>query len=102
MNARTQAPAAKTTRQALGRTLIDIGGAWVDDKYDAKLPVVRVKAQSDAYFRLLEKQPKLKEVFQLGNRVAWVTPGGALLVVEPGEGKDQLSDEEIAKLFTTK
>jgi Ca-activated chloride channel family protein len=93
---------AKTTRQALGRTLIDIGGAWVDDKYDAKLPVVRVKAQSDAYFRLLEKQPKLKEVFQLGNRVAWVTPGGALLVVEPGEGKDQLSDEEIAKLFTTK
>jgi Ca-activated chloride channel family protein len=92
----------KTTRQVFGRTLVDLGGAWVDDKYDAKLPVVRVKAQSDAYFRLLEKQPKLKEVFQLGNRVAWVTPSGTLLVVEAGEGKDQLSDEEIAKLFATK
>jgi Ca-activated chloride channel family protein len=90
----------KVTRQAFGRTLVNVGGAWVDDKYDAKLPVVRVKAQSDAYFRLLEKQPKLKEVFQLGNRVAWVTPGGSLLVIEAGEGKDQLSDEEIAKLFT--
>jgi Ca-activated chloride channel family protein len=93
---------AKATRQAFGRTLVDVGGAWVDDKFDAKLPVVRVKAQSDGYFRLLEKQPKLKEVFQLGNRVAWVTPSGALLVIEAGEGKDQLSDEEIAKLFAAK
>src|SRR5581483_2189198 len=27
----------KVTRQALGRTLVNVGGAWVDDHYDAKL-----------------------------------------------------------------
>jgi Ca-activated chloride channel family protein len=93
---------AKRTRQAFGRTLVEINGAWIDDKLDATpQPIVRVKAQSDAYFRLLEKQPKLKEVFQLGNRVAWVAPSGTLLVVDAA-GTEKLSDDEIAKLFAVK
>jgi Ca-activated chloride channel homolog len=91
----------QTTRQVWGRTLIGVGGLWVDDKFDAKLSVVRVKAQSDAYFLLLAKQPQLKEVFQLGNRVAWITPSGTVLIVD-GDGKEHLSEDEIAKLFATK
>ncbi len=92
---------ATTSRQVCGRTMLNVGGVWIDDQYDAKLPVVRVKAQSDAYFLLLAKQPKLKDVFQLGNRVAWITPSGTVLIVD-GDGKDKLSDDEIAKLFATK
>ena len=91
----------QTTRQVSGRTLIGVGGMWVDDQFDAKLPVVRVKAQSDAYFLLLAKRPQLKEVFQLGNRVAWITPSGTVLIVD-GDGKEHLSEDEIAKLFATK
>jgi Ca-activated chloride channel family protein len=92
---------ATTSRQVCGRTMLDVGGVWIDDKYDPKLPVLRIKAQSDAYFLLLAKQPKLKEVFQLGNRVAWITPSGTVLIVD-SDGKDKLSDDEIAKLFATK
>ncbi len=91
----------QTTRQVCGRTLVSVGGAWIDDQYDAKLSVVRVKAQSDAYFLLLAKQPTLKEVFQLGNRVAWITPSGTVLIVD-SDGKEQLSEDDIAKLFATK
>ena len=33
-----------------------------------------VKAQSDAYFRILEKQPEMKDVFRLGNHLVWISP----------------------------
>jgi len=49
-------------RELLGRECIEIGGIWVDRGYDVKkTKTVGVKAMSDAYFRLLEKQPELKE-----------------------------------------
>ena len=35
---------------------------------------VVVKAQSDAYFRIIEKNPKMKDVFRLGNYLVYVTP----------------------------
>ena len=58
-----------------------------------------MKAQSAAYFRLLEKQPGLKEVFRLGNRLVWITPSGTALVVDPSQGEEKLSDAAIAALF---
>ena len=35
------------------------------------MPTVTIKAMSPAYFRLLERQPQMREVFQLGKRVVW-------------------------------
>ena len=63
------------------------------------MPTLTVKAQSDAYFRLLEKQPRLKEVFRLGNHLVWVTPNGTALLIDTSEGKEQLTDAEIDRLF---
>jgi Ca-activated chloride channel family protein len=89
-------------RNVAGRNCIEIGGVWIDDGFDAKMPMVKVKAQSDAYFRILERQAKVKDVFQLGNHLVWVTPNGTALVIDTSEGKDKLSDEEIDKLFVAK
>jgi Ca-activated chloride channel family protein len=86
-------------RLAYGRNCMEVGGVWIDDGYDAKKPTVTVKAMSDAYFRMLERQPRCKEVFQLGNHLVWVTPNGTNLVIDTDEGKEKLSDEEIDKLF---
>ena len=61
-----------------------------------------VKAQSDAYFRMLEKRAEVKEVYQLGNYVVWLTPAGTALVIDSNDGKSELSREEIEKLFTAK
>jgi Ca-activated chloride channel family protein len=92
---------AALTRQAGGRTCVRLGGVWTDQGFNKDMKTVRVKALSDAYFRLLAKRPELKEVFQMGNRVVWVTPSGVALVVAD-DGADKLADEEIAKLFVVK
>ena len=63
---------------------------------------VVIKAQSNAYFRILQKRPEVKEVFRLGNHLVWVTPSGTALVVDTSDGKDELADKEIDKLFTAK
>jgi Ca-activated chloride channel family protein len=44
----------------------------------------------------------VRELFQLGNHLVWVTPNGTNLVVDTKEGKDHLSDADIDKLFVAK
>jgi Ca-activated chloride channel family protein len=94
--------ARATVRTAAGRTCLELNGVWTDQAFDAKLPVVKIKAQDDAYFRMLERHQEMAEVFQLGNRVVWVTPSQTVLVIDPTEGQVQMSDEEIDRLFVAK
>jgi Ca-activated chloride channel family protein len=102
-NLRNQAKLEQTAvRQVYGRNCLEIGGVWIDEDFDPKMPSLVVKAQSDAYFKLLERQPKLREVFRLGNHLVWVAPNGTCLVIDTSTGKDKLSDDEIAKLFVAK
>jgi Ca-activated chloride channel family protein len=89
-------------RNAYGRNCVEIGGVWVDEKYEAKMPTVVVRAQSEAYFRILELQPKMKDVYRLGNHLVWVAPNGNALVIDAKDGKDKMSDEEINTLFVAK
>jgi Ca-activated chloride channel homolog len=89
-------------RQVSGRSCLEIGGVWIDEKFDPKAPTLIVQAQSDAYFRILERHPVIKEVYQLGNHLVWVTPNGTTLVIDANDGKEKLSDEEIDKLFVAK
>jgi Ca-activated chloride channel family protein len=85
-----------------GRTCVELAGVWIDDKFDPKMKAVTVKAQSNAYFRMLERQPKVKDIFLLGNYVVWVTPSGDVLVIDGKHGKEELSDKEIDALFVAK
>ena len=94
--------ARATAKQAAGRKCLDLGGVWTDDSVDAKMPLVKLKAQSDAYFRMLERHPEMREVFQLGNRVVWVTPSRSVLVIEPTSGEERMSDADIDRLFVAK
>jgi Ca-activated chloride channel homolog len=88
-----------TVRIAAGRKCLDLNGIWTDEGFDAKLPVVKIKAQGDAYFRILKRHQTVAEVFQLGNRVVWVMPSQTVLVIDPAEGREQMTDEEIDRLF---
>jgi Ca-activated chloride channel family protein len=89
-------------RQVYGRNCLEIGGVWIDEGFDAKMPALVVKAQSDAYFQLLQRQPRIKEVFLLGNHLVWVTPSGTALVIDMTQGKDRLTDAEIDRLFVAR
>ena len=102
-NLRNQNQLSQTAnRAAYGRNCVEVGGVWIDDKFDKKMPIVAIKAQGTAYFRILEKQAQMKDVYRLGNHVLWVTPNGNALVIDPKEGKDALTDDEIDKLFVAK
>jgi Ca-activated chloride channel family protein len=100
---RSQARLERTAlRQVRGRTLLEIGGVWIDEGFSAKTATVVIKAQSNAYFKLLASKPQLKDVFRLGNYLVWVTPSGTALVIDTNDGKSELSKEEIDKLFLAK
>jgi Ca-activated chloride channel family protein len=89
-------------RNACGRNCMELGGVWIDEGFTAKTPVLTVKAQSDAYFRILERHTKVKDVFRLGNHLVWITPSGTALVIDTAEGKEKLTDAQIDKLFVAR
>ena len=89
-------------RNVYGRNCMEIGGVWIDEGFTAKTAAVVVKANSDAYFELLAQKPQLKKVFSLGNHLVWVTPSGTALVIDTTNGKEKMTDAEIAKLFAAK
>ncbi len=94
--------AEAASRRAAGRTCLLVNGVWVDEDYKTGMKTVTVKALSEAYFRMLERHPELKEVFQLGRFLVWITPNGTALVVNPAQGEEKMSDERIDALFATK
>jgi Ca-activated chloride channel family protein len=89
-------------RRVLNRNCLEVGGVWIDEGFDPKMKTVVVKAMSKAYFRLLARHPEVREVFRLGNHLVWVTPSGAALVVDTTDGREQMSDADIDRLFRTK
>jgi Ca-activated chloride channel family protein len=89
-------------RRVANRNCLEIGGLWVDEGFDPKQPMVVIQAMSEAYFRLLERQPQVQEVLQLGNHLIWVTPNGTALVIDTNDGQTQMTDAEIDRLFAAK
>jgi Ca-activated chloride channel homolog len=85
-----------------GRRVMEIGGVWIDEGFTSKTKAVVVKAQSDAYFKLLEKHPELKDVLRLGNYVIWVAPSGTALIIDAKNGKSEIEDKEVAELFSVR
>lgn len=99
-NFRDQITVSETAiKQISGRSMIEVGGVWIDEGFQKSMPTMIVQAQSDAYFRLLEKQPQLRKLFGLGNYLIWVTPGNTALVIDTQEGKNTISDKEIEQMF---
>lgn len=94
-------PSKANVRRIAERTYHQVDGVWTDETYQPTMPKVAVKAKSPAYQRIMERHPKMKEVFQLGPNLITVTPSGTALVIA-ADGKEQLSDADIDKLFTPK
>jgi Ca-activated chloride channel family protein len=89
-------------KNVYGRNCLEFGGVWIDEGFDAKMQTLTIKAQSDAYFKLLERHPKIKDVLTLGNHLVWVAPNGTALIIDAGAGKETATDDEIDALFTAK
>jgi Ca-activated chloride channel family protein len=71
-------------------------GVWVDaaaEQQQSGARVVRVRAYSDAYFKLLDLVPELRPIFALGERV--VVAGRAVTIELAPDGSETLGDREL-------
>ena len=93
---------ASAVKNVASRNCMEYGGVWIDEEFTSKTKTVTVRAQSDAYFRILELYPQMKDVFRLGNHLVWISPNGIGLVIDTSEGQENMTDKEIDKLFVSK
>jgi len=67
---------------------------WPDVRYTNAGPVLRVKPFSDAYFKVLELQPDLREPFSVGDRV--IVAGRSMAIELTPSGVERLTDRDLA------
>ena len=100
MNLRNQCQLTQNAQRRLGdRNCLEVGGVWIDEAYKSNMTLVTVKAMSEAYFRILERRPDMKNIFRISNHMVWVTPSGAALVLDTTAGQETMTDAEIDQLF---
>ena len=75
------------------------GRVCIDDAFTPKLETIAVKAQSEAYFRILERHPLVKDVYTLGNYVIWVTPSANALIIDANRGAETMEVAAIDAQF---
>ena len=71
-------------------------GVWTDVQYKSAGSVLRVKPFSDAYFKIIELQPDLREAFSVGDRA--IIAGRSMAIELSPNGVEQLSDRDQAML----
>jgi Ca-activated chloride channel homolog len=67
---------------------------WTDVRYKKAGTVLRVKPFSDAYFKLIEMVPDLREPFSVGERV--IVAGRNMAIELTPSGEERLTDRDVA------
>ena len=65
---------------------------WTDVRYKKSGMVLQVKPFSDAYFKLIEMIPDLREPFSVGERV--IVAGRSMAIELTSSGKERLTDAD--------
>ena len=87
---------SNNVRHAGTFTLILRDGVWTDARLKSSTTTLRVKAFSDAYFKVREILADLKEPFSVGDRVT-VMGRDVAIAISP-DGKETLSARDEALL----
>jgi hypothetical protein len=66
---------------------------WTDVRYKKTGTVLQVKPFSDAYFKLIEMVPDLREAFSVGERV--IVTGRSMAIELTSTGKENLTDRDV-------
>ena len=86
-------------RKAAGTRFYLYRDLWVDERFGAEDKTLEVKFGSEAYFKLIEREPALIEALKLGSSIVYVTAKGRALVVG-GTGLETVTDAQITELFS--
>jgi Ca-activated chloride channel family protein len=84
-------------RRAGNVTFVLRDGVWTDVRHKKSGTVLQVKPFSDAYFRLIEMIPDLREPFSVGERV--IVAGRSMAIELTSSGKERLTagDETLVR-----
>ena len=85
-----------SVRRAGNVTFVMRDGVWTDVRYKGAAALLRVKPYSDAYFKLIELQPDLREAFSVGERV--IVTGRNMAVELSPAGEETLSERDLRML----
>ncbi|MEO8192349.1 MAG: VIT domain-containing protein [Gemmatimonadales bacterium] len=88
--------AASATRRVGTRTFSLRGDKWVDLQRSDSTKTVKVRAFSEAYFKLIDLIPELREVFALGDKV--VVAGDDIAIEIGTSGTETLSESELRRV----
>ncbi len=83
-------------KRAGTHTFVLRDGVWTDTQYKSSMSVLRVKPFSDAYFRIIELQPDLRDALSVGDRA--IVAGRNMAIELSPNGVEQLSDRDQAML----
>jgi Ca-activated chloride channel family protein len=95
-DAAVSARADANVQRAGNVTFVLRDSVWTDVRYKKTGEVLRVKPYSDAYFRLLELQPDLREAFSIGERA--IVAGRGMAIELTPSGVDHLTDRDLTML----
>lgn len=86
----------ENTRRVGARVFALRGETWTDLRRKESTQVIKVKSFSEAYFKIIDAVPELREVFALGDKVI---VSGRDVVIEIGPaGIDTLSDPDLRRI----
>ena len=83
-------------RRAGNVTFMLRDSVWTDVRSKPGITTLKVKPYSEAYFRVLDLIPDLRDAFSVGERV--VVTGRSMSIEVTPAGKDQLADRDVALL----
>ena len=83
-------------RRAGNVTFILSDSVWTDVRYKKAGQVLRIKPFSDAYFKVLELQPDLRDAFSIGDRA--IIAGRSMAIELTPVGVERLSDRDLQML----
>lgn len=92
-DANADASTGRVTRRVGTRSFVQRGDMWIDSRKPDSLRVVKIRAYSEAYFKLMELLPDLREVFALGDKV--IVSGRDIVIDVSTDGAETLSDSEL-------
>jgi len=96
-NAQDQTVVVANVQNVAQRTFYQRGAYWEDGNIKPNQQFVKIKQFSDAHFQLLAKYAKLSQFSTLGN-VRLLLENNNAVEIGP-EGKDKLTDKEMASLL---
>jgi uncharacterized protein YegL len=80
------------------RTFFNKNGLWVDSQYEGKTEPIKVKAFSEAYFKLLDRVPEVSKYLALGDEIIFLLHGKAIQISD--QGKEDFTESELNLLVS--